>query len=402
MTSIPPYDVALEEAEGLAPIAMAGQPVTSPRIAALDGLRGLAIFLVLTWHYFHVDAVVVHGSLLGYLNSLTRLAWSGVDLFFVLSGYLIGGILLDARNSPGYFPAFYARRAYRILPLYVVVVALYLATSPLLPPHPTEPPLYVLATITQNIWVALGGTLYSAWLRVTWSLGVEEQFYLVAPIIIRKLTTPRLAVFIAAIVCAAPLLRAVLWSAGERGWMASYMLTPARADALSLGVAAAMLVRTPVGQHWLLERRVWLYGLLVALMGGFLFFTRMDWSIESVQMSLIGYTCIALLYTTLLLLVVSHSDGLLARLFQFRPLVGLGTIAYALYLFHEPVKYILHLAYLGRPPRLETVRDAGVQLLALLVSIAIARLSWVYFERPLVNRGHRWSYWPDTSKASAE
>ena len=402
MTSIPPFDVALEQAEGRTLVAEVGQPVAAPRIAALDGLRGLAIFLVLSWHYFHVDAVVVHGSPLGYLNSLTRLAWSGVDLFFVLSGFLIGGILLDARDSPGYFPAFYARRAYRILPLYGVVVALYLATSPVLPRQPTEPPLYVLATITQNIWVALGGTLYSAWLRVTWSLGVEEQFYLLAPIIFRKLKTSRLAVLIAAIVCATPLLRAALWWAGERGWMASYMLTPARADALSLGVAAAMLVRTPVGRRWLLERRVWLYGLLVALAGVYLIFTRMDWSIESFQMSLIGYTCIALLYTILLLLVVSHSDGLLARFFRFRPLVSLGTIAYALYLFHEPVKYILHLAYLGRPPRVVTLRDAGVQLLALLISIALARLSWAYFERPLINRGHRWSYWPATSTASAE
>jgi peptidoglycan/LPS O-acetylase OafA/YrhL len=88
----------------------------SVRVPALDGLRGVAILLVLLRHSFF--GLESQSSLLSAFLAAGRLTWSGVDLFFVLSGFLIGGILLDARKSPRYFSTFYIRRAYRILPLY--------------------------------------------------------------------------------------------------------------------------------------------------------------------------------------------------------------------------------------------------------------------------------------------
>jgi peptidoglycan/LPS O-acetylase OafA/YrhL len=104
----------------------AGRPSpisSSVRIPALDGLRGIAILLVLLWHsIFHVS--FNHHPLMNRLVGIGSLSWSGVDLFFVLSGFLIGGILLDNRDSPRFFKTFYLRRAYRILPLYFAVVTL--------------------------------------------------------------------------------------------------------------------------------------------------------------------------------------------------------------------------------------------------------------------------------------
>jgi peptidoglycan/LPS O-acetylase OafA/YrhL len=91
-------------------------PDWSVRVPALDGLRGVAILLVLLRHSFF--GLESQSSLLSAFLAAGRLTWSGVDLFFVLSGFLIGGILLDARKSPRYFSTFYIRRAYRILPLY--------------------------------------------------------------------------------------------------------------------------------------------------------------------------------------------------------------------------------------------------------------------------------------------
>ena len=103
-------------------------PDWSVRIPALDGLRGIAILLVLLRHAIFgvtsVQGIEAHSRFASFVIACGQLSWSGVDLFFVLSGFLIGGILLDARSSPRYFQTFYIRRAYRILPLYFLVIGL--------------------------------------------------------------------------------------------------------------------------------------------------------------------------------------------------------------------------------------------------------------------------------------
>src|SRR6202022_4240957 len=106
---------AARESKGL-PVNLRG------RIPELDGLRGVAIAMVVAHHYFLEPIQASPGTWLSHVQAVGRLAWSGVDLFFVLSGFLIGGILLDARDSPRYFGTFYRRRFARILPLYVVVL----------------------------------------------------------------------------------------------------------------------------------------------------------------------------------------------------------------------------------------------------------------------------------------
>src|SRR5271170_207550 len=193
----------------------AQRPDSPGRIPELDGLRGLAILLVVICHYI-ADA---EHSQLGFwwhhFLSALSVGWSGVDLFFVLSGFLIGGILLDSRNSPRYFRTFYLRRIYRILPIYYTWVALYAAIVAvgvyLLPGRmPVAArdlgvvPVYVL--FLQNAFSS-PSVFQAQWLGVTWSLAVEEQFYLFAPPLVRMISTRRLAYALGTIVCAAPLLR---------------------------------------------------------------------------------------------------------------------------------------------------------------------------------------------------
>ena len=91
-------------------------------IPELDGMRGVAIAMVLMFHYFYVPAILTPGGLAWHVSAPLRLGWTGVDLFFVLSGFLIGGILLDARGSSSYFKPFYTRRFFRIVPLYALVI----------------------------------------------------------------------------------------------------------------------------------------------------------------------------------------------------------------------------------------------------------------------------------------
>ena len=114
--------------------AVWNNPRLNSRIPELDGLRGLAILLVLVWHYFISSISVGVGTWQAYAVVPFRLTWSGVDLFFVLSGFLIGGILYDVKNSENYFKVFYFRRIYRIFPVYFIWAVLFVCAFILLEP----------------------------------------------------------------------------------------------------------------------------------------------------------------------------------------------------------------------------------------------------------------------------
>jgi peptidoglycan/LPS O-acetylase OafA/YrhL len=149
---------------GVAPIRnVVAVPDWSRRIPALDGLRGIAILLVLMEHT--IFQMQTKSQVFSNVLALGKLSWSGVDLFFVLSGFLIGGILLDARESPRYFQTFYIRRAYRILPLYAAITTIFLVRH--LPFHfipgslgsfsPLNIPWASYVTLTQNFWMVKVG-----------------------------------------------------------------------------------------------------------------------------------------------------------------------------------------------------------------------------------------------------
>lgn len=229
---------------------------TGSRYAELDGLRGLAILMVLVWHYVGVPlkSAELGGQPSGLSQGLS-LAWSGVDLFFVLSGFLIGGILLDNKEGSNYFRAFYARRVCRIFPLYF----LFLLAFFVLLAFPYSPALFGGAfgwlfgnpmpswsylTLTQNFAMVQEGKFGPNWLTVTWSLAVEEHFYLVLPFLIWLVPKKGLPYVLAGLILAVPLSRVILLDLYPGlGQMSSYLLSPFRADALLLGVLCAWTVR---------------------------------------------------------------------------------------------------------------------------------------------------------------
>ncbi len=165
---------------------------TRDRVPELDGLRGLAILLVIICHYVGNANHGAVGKWQYRMLSAFNIGWSGVDLFFVLSGFLIGGILLDQRESLNYFRAFYMRRVFRILPLYygwtllfgvLVLAATWLAPGrfPVAYQDLWQVPVHLL--FLQNFWIGMQKWPW-IWFVVTWSLAVEEQFYLVAPLLV--------------------------------------------------------------------------------------------------------------------------------------------------------------------------------------------------------------------------
>src|SRR6267154_983284 len=243
------------------------------RILQLDGLRGMAVILVVLYHY-SLDLVLPTGSFLTYLKIPFRMGWCGVDLFFVLSGFLIGGILLDARESPRYFQTFYSRRFHRILPLYYIWIGAYFLIAFTLLPHSSgsfkiEPekwtivPTYIF--FVQNLVKKRLSWIAAAWLSPLWSLAVEEQFYLVMPFLVRFFPRRWLLVSLFAAIAGAPLARIIVfhWDAGHT---AQYVATPCRADALAMGVLLALGWRNESWKSRFMRARKLLYVVVFMLL----------------------------------------------------------------------------------------------------------------------------------------
>ena len=368
------------------------------RIPALDGLRGIAILLVLMRH--GIFGLESSSPMVNRLVTLGQLTWSGVDLFFVLSGFLIGGILLDAVNSPHYYQTFYARRAYRILPLYFAFTFFFLLRH--LPvrfmpgvlgetSHLTIPWASYL-TFTQNFFMARLGWFGPTAMVVTWSLAVEEQFYLVIPFVIRKVRGRSLVVAMGFVFVAAACLRILLRHTLTHGNFACYVLMPCRADALCLGVLSAYLVRRPAFWNQLLKRRRLLWSAIGILFAGIAFMTVRHYDNLSLPMTTWGYPWLALFYTCCLLSVVSSTKGLWHSLLCHPLLMRLGTLAYCTYLIHFPlIQAARRVSQVLLPSHPEMAFLAG-GIGAIAVTLALASLSWRYFEQPMLRRGHKYQY----------
>ncbi len=290
------------------------------------------------------------------------LGWSGVDLFFVLSGFLIGGILLDARASSHYFKTFYLRRFYRIIPIYYAWILAYVLVMALfgtfLKAHveggntpEAKYQILVQLIFLQNFGILSYSPIAGAWFAPTWSLAVEEQFYLIAPLIIRFLSKRFLYVFLAGVILAAPLIRLSSYYHFPR-WNSDitlfYSLTPCRADALAIGILAALLWRDDAVRPWLSVHVKLLYGSVGGLAVGIVAFGRWFPSPFSVAQASVGYTWIAIFYASILLLSIAKSAGPIAWLARMRWLREIGRVSYCIYLIHAAVSVVfsavLHVA----------------------------------------------------------
>ena len=359
------------------------------RIAQLDGVRGVAILLVLIWHYVPSQLLGLNTPAARALRTALDLTWSGVDLFFVLSGFLIAGILIDQRDASNYFRVFYIRRACRILPLYYLMFALFIAglaaggaiRFPWLFRYPL--PLWSYPTFTQNIVAGMRGGFGANWLGVTWSLAIEEQFYIFLPLVIFALRRDHALRLLYVLIVAAPVLRALF--PGVR----TFVNTPFRTDSLLTGACLAFLVRSPEAWATVQRNKRSLYALFFALLGGTAAF-----ALRPEAFGVFVHCWLAALYSILIILVLADPDAAMARLMRARALVWLGTLSYGVYLFHQPVSGLVHGMARGAAPAIRTASDIGVTALALVITLAVAALSYAIVERPILRIGHRFRYAP--------
>jgi len=368
-------------------------PGFAGRLPELDGVRGCAILLVLVWHYLQNQIRADTGTSLAYLKQSLGLTWSGVDLFFALSGFLIAGILIDNREKPHYFKAFYARRMGRIFPLYYLNLALFLLfiltglsqTNLLSPLYAStrDVPLWSYFTFTQNIFMALENSAGPNWLAVTWSLAVEEQFYLLFPLLIRFLPTSRLPLFFLWFIALAVYLKISVPG------LSAYINTLWRADSLMAVALLAWLVRLPGFLEHCYRFRHGIAILFISSATGI-------WLLDINGYLRLGgaftHLSLAAIYSLFILLALVSRNNLAGRLLRNPVLTWLGMISYGVYLLHTGVSRLVHTLIRNSAPSMSSWSDAGVTLLALGVTLLLAHVSYRWFERRFIRLGHSVSY----------
>jgi peptidoglycan/LPS O-acetylase OafA/YrhL len=362
-------------------------------IAALDGLRGFAILMVLA---NHVGCSPNYGSnpLVAFSNALSQIGWMGVDLFFVLSGFLITGILYDSLNQHGYFKKFYMRRIIRIFPLYYGYLAvLFVLSRPLnLVWRGRE---WMLVFYLQNILAHWTNSRFSVLTGHLWSLAVEEQFYLAWPILVFFIREKRRLIAVAAFACLlSAYYRDHLYSQGAE-WVTIYRLTACRMDTLLVGGIVALTLRGSVRPSITRHAKLafFLLAIFLALVG---VWNHSAFHSSAYFRNVPGYSLIAITAACLLIMVLD-SGSIANGLFRNELLQCFGRYSYGIYVLHRlclvevgafiysggRVSTILHRFHTGRA--IDVILSVGL-------SCALAWLSYNFYEIHFLKLKRYFSY----------
>ncbi len=246
-------------------------------------------------------------------------------------------------------------------------------------------------TFTQNIFYSPTPFEW-IWFTVTWSLAIEEQFYLVAPPLIRFLSRRALTIVLIAAVVLAPFLRCIFFKYFSNLDHFYQFAMPCRSDALSLGILTAIAwrwepFRRYLSAHPQLLPRIVLY-LGVGIVALLWWLAR---PANPVTIT-IGYSWLAFFYVALLMLVLSQTSSWPARWMRARWLGKLGGISYCVYLIHLTINQLAHRIILHAEPRIYNLRGVLVTICSLILTFSIAIISWRFLEKPLIRRGHMVSY----------
>jgi len=336
----------------------------TPKIPELDGIRGIAILLVLLHHFEPPPGVPK------FIGAAPYLGWSGVDLFFVLSGFLITGILLDTKTSPNYFSSFYMRRVLRIFPLYLLCVFVYFRLAP----NPVEPWFW---THLSN-WKSAFGTDVPM-LSHFWSLAIEEQFYLVWSLVVFLIPTRALpGVAISTALGSLALRLAFAHHTFHNNFL--YRLTPFRVEPLALGALAAWIVRNSRALEIARPYTRWIATCSAILLLAVLAMGRSNRPFRA-PMATLGFTALAWLYVSIVFTAATQTAPLLRNAI----LRSFGKYSYAIYVFHVPIAQVYNPAVRRVAQSLNTPEQIALWVasttLAIAACYAVALLSWNLIER---------------------
>jgi peptidoglycan/LPS O-acetylase OafA/YrhL len=356
-------------------------------------VRGLAISAVFLYHAVRgLPHVRPHEQ---FIHAVANAGWIGVDLFFVLSGFLITRILLEAKGQAAYFRNFYSRRVLRIVPLYLTFIVLVLYVVPALglasPDDATQlraaAPWYWAHAV--NLMVAWSGWKSAAWYTGhLWSLGLEEQFYLLWPALVLMLTRRGLLRLSLGLMAGATLLRPLLLALHVSP-TAVYVLLPTRMDTLAAGALLAIVGADAVS--WARLRRYALpAGAAAAFVLAGVIYQESGLRSETPLTQVVGYPMLTTLAAVVIINAAGAAQGTLTSVFWNNAVLRfLGRYSYGLYVWHHVVIPLLS-DHVLPDSRLPVVGGSYVPAyvlftaLALGTSLAAAMGSWWLIEAPFL------------------
>jgi len=383
-------------------------------ISALDGVRGLAFCLVYFQHFAGGEHIHIRA-----LEAVRGVGWTGVDLFFCLSGFLITGILYDTRHDPGYFRNFYARRALRIFPLYYLCLGLLALATPLLHLewHPFHLCYFLYCSNFLNAFDPAMRTFgFKPWIDIGhfWSLAVEEQFYLIWPALVLFCSSRRAIIRLCVLLIVASIaLRcvcigmylhvAVNPGAAAGHWygrmLASmpasffyrtflYRITLFRFDSLAMGGIFAMWMRGEEQLKWFKKAHF--------AAAGFCCLSTLvlvkSFHLETPLTAAFGYTVLAMFYGSLIAAAINVKSVQL--MFQTSWLRTIGKYSYGMYIIHQIARPALPFVIARLAPTVGSVAVAAVICSAgwFFIVLALAKLSFVLFESKFLRLKTRFAY----------
>jgi len=369
-------------------------------IPELDGLRAVGILAVIMVHWNPLGHH--YNEVLPFVTRFPRLGWVGVDLFFTISGFLITGILLSTKGKEGYFKNFMARRALRIFPVYYLLLFLVWVVFPLLPDFyeyvfSSDTPIGVVSywLYFSNIMMGYGPAKHEL-LQITWSLSIEEQFYLVFPLFVYRYTPRTLAKIAIGILIAGPILRAFcLFYLGNSANSIQF-LTPLKLDSICYGILLRIWLESMSVDQFRKYQKLAVrllplipLGLLAMLYlqesqtaDGKRLVGQNPWNIV-IGFSFLGFGSALLILASL----GENKKFWLNRFLTQKYMINIGIISYGIYLYHETVEVMLSdylVGVLGFEEPSLIMKFCFFIPVSFVLTMTIATLSWRYFEKPIL------------------
>ena len=355
----------------------------------IDALRGFAILFVIQYHFLFQRGVYETLGLPEPIVKVLGIGWAGVDIFFVLSAFLLTNNLLRHFGEPRVIGTFYLRRALRILPLFwLLLIAGFSLEAIYRPSHPTaffwlwsdhlSPTTYLL--FFQNWVEGWGGTNVANFYSPTWSLAVEEQFYLVLPILATWLSRLSLGLLATTAIVFTPVLRAIVQS--EVNHLAAYTWTITRFDSFGWGILLA-LVRA--AKPDLFRHPPW--KLLAASIACLALLVLYEEQPITVTSDTTNFAITLIAFTAMTLTVVALTGApVKSRLLQpaYGALVWCGRRCYSLYLMHMPVLGLFFLWFGLRDPAVNNELGIALVIGACILLWGLVELAYRWIELPLM------------------
>lgn len=346
-----------------------------PYYPALDGLRGVAILLVVFLHNFRFVNYFFFG-------------WLGVDLFFVLSGFLITEILLKTLGQPNYLRNFYMRRMLRIFPIYYLTLIICFGILPSIIPDYINVSYYTANQVW--IWTYLQNWLFTfkdpygtKMLLHTWSLAVEEQFYILWPVAILLIKRAKiLLVVMLAVLLITGITRYAIWEYDIKDLAYASLYTFTRIDGLCIGAILALLI---VVNPEFLKKYTFIIVLILAAINFGFYFINDHHSFSLPYLAFVGYTTFAVLFGILVHEAITGQSKIINLIFNNSILKFFGKISYGLYVYHWPV-YILLFPFFSKL-FLKTgifslrIAELGSACITTVIAVILSLFSYHYIER---------------------